>query len=96
MDCVCRARAVYRIFRGGQERYRCAACSNAYPFPEWNAELLPGFKRDEAEDNYQHYKELRLRLPSLDPEDFATLPRFADIERLESRFQQDQQKVAAA
>lgn len=96
MLCVCRARAVYRIFRGSQERYRCAACASAYPYPEWNADLLPGFRRDEAEDAYQHYRELRTRVPYLTPEQIGTLPRFGAFEAFEARFQRERRKGVAA
>lgn len=89
--CVCRARAVYRVSRGADVRYRCAACANSYPAPDWQAELLPAFRVNEAEDVYQHYRGLRDRLPHLAPELLASLDRFRDIANLEARYQRELQ-----
>lgn len=90
--CVCGARAVYRLTRGGLTRYRCAACAKSYPSPAWEADLLPAFQRHEELDIYQHYCELRDRLPDLEPDLLGTLERFRGrVAELEARYQRGRQ-----
>jgi hypothetical protein len=95
MRCVCGAPATYRLSRGAQERYRCAACANAYPAPDWKAELMPVFQRDPVEDAYRHYVELRQRVPAVAPADLGRLPGFEAWEAFEARWQRQQRGYAA-
>lgn len=91
--CVCGARSTYRLTRGGRDFYRCACCASNYAHDEAQSELLPWAQRNQAEDIYQHYRELRDGLPYLAPELLGTLPAFAAFEQLEDRYQREGQRA---
>lgn len=99
IECVCRARAGYRITsRSGSVFHRCPACANTYDNAKFEKESLPHVKSAFEELVYASYRHQRLTFPHVTPERWAASfrenfgPR---IEQLEARFQAEAQRRSA-
>lgn len=89
VQCVCKARAGYRLTSGSRTIYRCPACANGYAAPEWQSEALPHIQREHDALLYAAYVHRRVTY-DMTPEQIASAYReqfSGGVEQLEARYQ---------